>query len=60
MEVDGPTLLSKVAIFLNLGQGLSKKYGCFFIFDPNLEDGFFRQNIGFLTVVFSQFCPNII
>ena len=73
MEIDGPTFVSKVAIFSNLGQGLSQKDGFFFIFYPNLEDGFIRQNVGsckqnttfvlvygFLTVVFSQFCQNIV
>ena len=44
MEIDGPTFVSKVAIFSNLGQGLSQKDGFFFIFDPNLEDGFFRTS----------------
>ena len=70
-EIDGPTFVSKVAIFSNLGQGLPQKDSFFFIFDSNLEDGFFRQNVsnkkstfvlvyGFLTVVFSQFRPNIV
>ena len=73
MEIDGPTFVSKVAIFSNLGQGLSPKDCFFFIFGPNLEDGFFRENVGsfkqkstfvlvygFSTVVFSQFCPNFV
>ena len=35
-----PPLSQKWLFFSNLGQGLAQKDGFFFIYDPNLEDGF--------------------
>ena len=68
-----PPLFQKWLILTNLGQGLSKKAGFFLIFEPILRAGFsdkmlgisnkkstFTLASGFLDVVVSQFCPNII
>ena len=44
MEIDGPTFVPKKwLIFINLGQGLSQRVGCFLIFKPNLQAGFFTK-----------------
>ena len=63
-----PPLSQKKLFFSNLGQGLSEKYGFFFIFDRNLEDGILDKMLalsnkksifvlvyGFLNVARSQF-----
>ena len=68
-----PPLSQKVAIFINLGQGLSSKVGFFHNFLANLRACCFGKMLdlsnkkstfvlvsGFLAVVFSQFCSNII
>ena len=73
MGIDGPTFVPKVANFTNLGKGLSQKAGFFLIFEPVVRTGFSDKMLalsnkkstfvlvsGFLAVVFSQFCSNII
>ena len=60
----GPTFVSKVANFTNLGQGLSKKVGFFLIFEQIVRPGFFDKMLGFwlfgLFYFHNYICLNII
>ena len=73
MDIDGPTFVPKWLFFSNLGQSLSQKVGFSSFFYSILEDGFLDKMLalsnkkftfvfvyGILTVVLSQFCPNIV
>ena len=66
-----PPVSQKVAIFTNLGQGLSETVVFFLRFEPFLLAGFSDKTLslsnqkstfvlvsGFLAVLFSQYCPD--
>ena len=73
MEIDGPIFVPKVAIFFKFGSRSVSKSWLFLNFLSNFRRQLFRQNVssfkqeihlcavyGFLTIVLSQFCPNIV
>ena len=74
MEIDSPPFCPKSGYsFSNLGQCLSQKVGFSLHFYPILEDSVLDKMLalsnkksilvlvyGFLTVVLSPFCPNIV
>ena len=74
MDTDFPTFVPKsvALVFTNLGQGLSQKVRCFLFSEPILRADYFDKMLGlsskkstfvfasgYLAVVFSQFCSNI-